>query len=86
MYHFPAFLIKSAIIINNAVSVEYKELMPIMARNRERLEKDFTPEQAEWLAKYDDVINEMHSIVEVEAFKYSFPLAINLTLESISEK
>lgn len=72
--------------MNNAVSVEYKELMPIMVRNRERLEKDFTPEQTEWLAKYDDVINEMHSIAEAEAFKYGFHLAHNLTVESISEK
>ncbi len=26
---------------------EYKELMNLMASNRERLEKDFTPEQTE---------------------------------------
>ena len=40
----------------------------------EKLEKDFTPERREWLAKFDDVINEMHGITEAEAFKYSFRL------------
>ena len=65
---------------------EYKELMQLMARNREKLEKGFTSEQSERLAKYDDVINEMHSIAEAEAFKYGFRLALNLTAEAMSEK
>ena len=65
---------------------EFKELMKLMASNREKLEKDFTPEQTEWLAKYDDVINEMHGIAETEAFKYGFRLALNLTVEAMSEK
>ncbi len=65
---------------------EYKELMQLMARNREKLEKDFNTEQSERLSKYDDVINEMHSIAEAEAFKYGFRLALNLTAESMSEK
>lgn len=65
---------------------EYKELMQLMARNREKLEKDFNTEQSERLSKYDDVINEMHSIAEAEAFKYGFRLALNLTAEAMSEK
>ena len=65
---------------------EYKELMQLMARNREKLEKGFNTEQSERLSKYDDVINEMHSIAEAEAFKYGFRLALNLTAESMSEK
>lgn len=65
---------------------EYKDLMKLMASNREKLEKDFNTEQSERLSKYDDVINEMHSIAEAEAFKYGFRLALNLTAESMSEK
>ena len=65
---------------------EYKELMQLMARNREKLEKGFTSEQSERLAKYDDVINEMHSITEAEAFKYGFRLALSLAAESLSDK
>ena len=59
-----------------------KELLPIMAKDREKLSADFTPEQNDWLQKYDDIINEMHSNAEVEAFKYGFCLATMLFIES----
>ena len=61
---------------------KYKELLPIMTKDRENLSKNFTQEQTEWLEKYDDIINEMHSVAEVEAFKYGFRLAMNLIIES----
>ena len=53
-----------------------------MAKDREKLSADFTPEQNDWLQKYDDIINEMHSNAEVEAFKYGFRLATALLIES----
>ena len=59
-----------------------KELLPIMAKDREKLSAELSPEQAEWLEKYDDIINEMHSNAEVEAFKYGFRLATALFIES----
>ena len=59
-----------------------KELLPIMAKDREKLSADFTPEQNDWLQKYDDIINEMHSNAEVEAFKYGFRPATVLLIES----
>ena len=59
-----------------------KELLPIMAKDREKLSADLSPEQTEWLEKYDDIINEMHSNAEVEAFKYGFRLATALFIES----
>lgn len=65
---------------------DYRELMKIMASDREKLEKNFTPEQSDWLTKYDDIINEMHSIAEAEAFKYGFRLALNLTVESLHDQ
>jgi len=54
-----------------------------MAKDREKLSADFTAEQNEWLEKYDDIINEMHSTAEVEAFKYGFNLAASLIFETM---
>ena len=59
-----------------------KELLPIMAKDREKLSSGLSPVQTEWLDKYDDIINEMHSNAEVEAFKYGFRLATMLFIES----
>ena len=53
---------------------KYRELLPIMVKDRESLSDGFSPEQNEWLQKYDDIINEMHSNAEVEASKYGFRL------------
>ena len=53
-----------------------------MAKDREKLSAGLSPEQTEWLEKYDDIINEMHSNAEVEAFKYGFRLATILFIES----
>ena len=51
-----------------------KELIKLMGRNRDRLCDTMTAEQKETLAKYDDCINEMHSIIELEIFTYAFRL------------
>lgn len=59
-----------------------KELLPIMAKDREKLSAELSPVQTEWLEKYDDIINEMHSYAEVEAFKCGFRLATMLFIES----
>ena len=61
----------------------YQKLLPVMTEHRDNLSKDLTPEQNEWLEKYDDTVNEMHSVAEVEAFKFGFRLAISLLIESI---
>lgn len=61
----------------------FKELISVMASNREKLSESLTAEQTEWLEKYDDIINEMHSVAEVEAFKFGFKLAATLLLETI---
>lgn len=55
-----------------------KELLSIMAKDREKLSTGFTSEQNDLLEKYDDIINELHSNAEVEAFKYGFRLALDL--------
>ena len=56
-----------------------------MAKDREKFSADLSPEQAEWLEKYDDIINEMHAAAEVEAFKCGFRLALCLTVEPMTE-
>lgn len=53
-----------------------------MAKDREKLSAGLSPEQNEWLEKYDDILGEMHSNAEVEAFMYGFCLATKLFIES----
>ena len=50
----------------------FKHLLSLMGRNREKLTDTLTEQQIELLEKYDDVINEMHSIAEVESFSFGF--------------
>lgn len=63
---------------------QFKSLLSLMDRNREKLTGSFTDQQKELLEKYDDVINEMHSLAEVESFTCGFSLGIRLMMESIS--
>ena len=62
----------------------FKELIPIMSKSRDELSDELTHVQNKSLEKYDDIINEMHSIEEVEAFKYGFKLAFTLLIELIT--
>jgi len=41
---------------------KYQELLPIMARDREKLSEGFQPEKTEWPNKYDAILNEMASM------------------------
>ncbi len=63
-------------------NTHFKELVSVMATDRDKLSENLTVEQNEWLEKYDDIINEMHSVAEVEAFKFGFRLAVGLLKES----
>ncbi len=63
---------------------QFKSLLSLMDRNREKLTGSFTDKQKELLEKYDDVINEMHSLAELSAFRYGFSLGIRMMMESIS--
>ena len=42
-----------------------KELLKLIGRNSDRLYESMTAEQRQTLEKYDDCINEMHSILEL---------------------
>ena len=62
-----------------------KELLRLMGQNRDRLHNSMTAEQRETLAKYDDCVNEMHSIMEVEIFSYAFRLGSRLMLATLMD-
>jgi len=60
-----------------------KELLKLMGRNRDQLHESMTAEQRETLEKYDDCINEMHSIMELEIFSYAFRLGGRIMLATL---
>ena len=59
-----------------------KELLPLMARNRDELGASLTDKQTETLEKLEGCMNEMHSITERDAFSYGFRLGVQLITES----
>lgn len=60
----------------------YKHLLSLMGRNRDELAETLTDKQQETLEKYDEAMNEMHSLAEVEAFSYGFRLGVKLIIEA----
>ena len=60
----------------------FKHLLSLMARNRDELSETLTDKQLETLEKYDEAMNEMHSLAEVEAFSYGFRLGVRLIIEA----
>ena len=64
----------------------FKHLLSLMSKNRDKLTDTLTEQQKEMLEKYDDTVNEMHSLAEQVAFQYGFSLGIRLMMESISIK
>ena len=59
-----------------------KELLKLVARNREELDGTLTAKQKETLEKFEDCMNEMHSITERDAFSYGFRLGVQLMTEA----
>ena len=60
----------------------YKHLLSLMGRNRDELAETLTDKQQETLEKYDEAMNEMHSLAEVEAFSCGFRLGVRLVVEA----
>ena len=54
-----------------------------MCRNRDELGETLTDKQPETLEKYDEAMNEMHSVAEVEAFSYGFRLGVKMMIEAL---
>ena len=59
-----------------------KELLQLVARNREELDGTLTDKQKETLEKFEECMNEMHSITERDAFSYGFRLGVQLMAEA----
>ena len=64
----------------------FKHLLALMGRNRGNLCDTLTEQQKELLEKYDDTVNEMHSLAEQAAFQCGFSLGVRLMMESVSLK
>ena len=60
-----------------------KELLKLMGRNRDQLHDSMTAEQRETLEKYDDCVNEMYGLIELEIFSYAFRLGGRLMLATL---
>ena len=61
---------------------QFKRLLSLMGRNRDELSETLNDKQQETLEKYDEAMNEMHSLAEVEAFSYGFRLGVRLMIEA----
>ena len=63
---------------------KFKHLLSLMGKNRDKLSNTLTTQQKESLAKYNDAVNELHSLAELSAFQYGFSLGIRMMTESVS--
>ena len=61
---------------------QMKELLSLMPRNRDELGEGLTEKQKETLEKFEEALNEMHSIAERDAFSYGLRLGIRLMAEA----
>ena len=59
-----------------------KELLKLVARNREELDGTLTDKQKEILEKFEENMNEMHGMAERDAFSHGFRLGVQLMAES----
>ena len=59
-----------------------KELLSLVARNREELDSTLTDRQKEILEKFEENMNEMHGVTERDAFSHGFRLGVQLMAEA----
>ena len=63
-------------------NMEYKRLLRLASKNRERLENELSQNQLDLFEKYNTSAKEMKSVSETAAFKFGFNLAVWLLTES----
>ena len=61
---------------------QIKELLSLTARKRDELGERLTEKQRETLEKFEEALNEMHSIAERDEFSCGLRLGIRLTAEA----
>ena len=66
--------------------MQLKELLKLVARTKEELDVSLTEKQKETLEKFEENMNEMHGIAELDAFTYGFKLGIRIMVESLSQQ
>ena len=62
-----------------------KELLKLVARNREELDGTLTDKQKETLEKFDDCFSELNDINEREIFIYAFRLGMRIAIDVLCE-
>ena len=60
-----------------------KELLKLVAQNREELDGTLMDKQKETLEKFDDCLSEYASKAQKAIFSYAFKLGARLTLETL---
>ena len=63
---------------------QLKELLKLVARNKEELDASLTDKQKETLEKFDDCYAELTDINEREIFVYAFKLGMRIAIEVMS--
>ncbi len=61
----------------------FKELISLTDKNYDKLTATLTELQKELLEKYDDTIDELHSLSLQAAFQYGFSPGVNLITEAM---
>ena len=61
---------------------QFNSLLALMGKRRDALNESLTDKQKEALEEYDDVINQMNTLSELEAFSYGLHLGIRLMIET----
>ncbi len=64
---------------------EYKDLLKLIARNKEKLLATMTEEQKDLFSRYTDCVQELQELSERLLFQNSFKLGARIMLEIMSE-
>lgn len=66
-------------------STEYKKLLELICRNKEKLRATMTDEQKELFEKYTDSVREYQTITDCLIFQNSFKMGARIMLEVMEE-
>lgn len=64
---------------------EYKKLLELICRNKEKLRATMTDEQKELFAKYTNCVREYQTLTDCLIFQNSFKLGARMVLEVMEE-
>lgn len=67
-------------------SKEYKELLPLICRNEEKLQATFTDEQKYLFSQYMDCVREFQAMADCLLFQSSFKLGVRMMVEVMEDK